>query len=205
MRKGDDSDNCFKLFPSPATNRMAFTFCLRKNARRARIADEAHNNFVANFISELNQDVWLGYSKDKRSSYEWRFEGQEVDFWNWKEGQPNNWMGNQNCSFMYGERESDGKWGDENCSSELPFICQKAMTSIHAGTGFKSLGSHSLNWPIKISQKLEIFFVIGQSRICRPSILNPGENPLLRLPRPQLRHLADDAAPDGLTTKMANV
>jgi len=65
---------------------------------------------------------------------EWKFEGHEVNFFNWKAGQPNNWMGDQNCAFMYGERESDGKWGDESCASELPFACQKFMTSIHAAS-----------------------------------------------------------------------
>ena len=154
MRYGDDGDTCFKLFPSPATAGMAREFCLSNGAILPFIKDEAENNFVANFVSELNKDVWLGYKKNSRM--EWKFEENEVDFFNWKAGQPNNWMGDQNCAFMYGERESDGKCGDENCFSEFPFVCQKPMTSIHAGTGLESLGLHCLNWPITIQNvKLE--------------------------------------------------
>ena len=54
-------------------------------------------------------------------------DGSAVDYTNWDTGEPNNWMGDEDCALFWsgGER---GKWHDgagrENCNAALGYLCR---------------------------------------------------------------------------------
>ena len=65
-------------------------------------------------------------AKGSDAKYEWEYDGKEVVFSNWNDGEPNNYVHwnqedkNELCLFMF----DDGKWNDNHCSGETNSICK---------------------------------------------------------------------------------
>ncbi len=43
-----------------------------------------------------------------------------MDYTNWSSGQPDNWLGGQNCLVMW----PSGQWEDNFCANGLPGMCE---------------------------------------------------------------------------------
>ena len=100
------------------------------------ILSEAENNFVYEFWrSSLLGNVYTldgVYNADDsfliglhdinfENTFEWS-DGNPVIYTNWKDDQPNNWNGEQDCSIMRGSQ-----WNDFQCENNerfFPFICK---------------------------------------------------------------------------------
>ena len=56
--------------------------------------------------------------------FSWRFSSDEtkVSYFNWRNGEPNNGGGNEDCVVIY---RSDGKMNDGPCTHKTSFVCEK--------------------------------------------------------------------------------
>ena len=152
VRFGPNFNNhCYLFVGGPKTWEDAENFC-RTTFTRLQPAHlvSIHNQDEGTFIYEmwktslvdgLDEDgferivnrangLWIGMEdQDTEGSFKWSDDSQ-VDFGNWKPGQPDNWdwdgdepLG-EDCVNLW---RSDGyvdKWNDAPCSYLMPFICK---------------------------------------------------------------------------------
>ncbi|CAK6977194.1 Hypothetical predicted protein [Scomber scombrus] len=68
--------------------------------------------------------VWIGLYDDV-NSWRWSDRHAEVEFKNWKKGQPDNYMSVEHCTMML----TTGKWNDERCDRTLRAVCSSVRGS----------------------------------------------------------------------------
>ena len=63
-------------------------------------------------------NVWIGGTdKDKEGTWKWT-DGSPFEFTWWRPGQPDNYMGNEDCLHMVVEKQqSEAMWNDYPCTS----------------------------------------------------------------------------------------
>ncbi len=67
---------------------------------------------------------WIGFSDlAQEDSWEWA-SGSPVGYTNWRSGEPNNQMGNEDCADINYFGGGDGTWNDADCDLERPYICE---------------------------------------------------------------------------------
>ncbi|XP_003224877.1 collectin-10 [Anolis carolinensis] len=102
--------------------REALTHCRIRDGILAMPKDEASNAVIADYISKSGLfRVFIGLSDTER-------EGQFIyadhtplqDYSNWKEGEPQNVTGEEDCVEML----STGKWNDTECHLTMYFVCE---------------------------------------------------------------------------------
>ncbi|XP_062283204.1 macrophage mannose receptor 1-like [Scomber scombrus] len=70
--------------------------------------------------------VWIGlYDDEQLNSWRWSDRHAEVEFKNWKKGQPDNYMSVEHCTMML----TTGKWNDERCDRTLRAVCSSVRGS----------------------------------------------------------------------------
>lgn len=99
----------------------ADTNCQEKKSVLVKIPDNTTNAEIRDLLPN-GTDVWIGLSK---STY-WHSTNGHIDHTNWREGQPDNFYGNEYCAAMMLE---DGTWTDEPCDNLYPFICRDGMNN----------------------------------------------------------------------------
>lgn len=92
--------------------------CEEFGAHLVAINSQAENSFLKAFAA--NNNVWIGLYE---SWWEWHWVTEEpVSFKNWAPGEPNDgdfWT-TEDCGMMY----PGGMWNDEECWTDLMFICE---------------------------------------------------------------------------------
>ena len=72
--------------------------------------------------------TWIGAS-DAVTEGDWKWtNGESITFTNWYSGRPNNWGGRQACATI--NFKSSGKWDDDTCTTQHPYICQGVQLTI---------------------------------------------------------------------------
>ena len=66
--------------------------------------------------------MWVGGERDD-ADFIWTGSGKLLEYTNWKENEPNNYGGNEECM----EVRENGEWNDVRCSMALPYICEKIL------------------------------------------------------------------------------
>ncbi|XP_062283485.1 macrophage mannose receptor 1-like [Scomber scombrus] len=112
----------------------AQSYCRDKYTDLATIDDEEDVKTLTDMMDlnkmVLDEDgqatVWIGLYDDKQlNSWRWSDRDAEVEFTNWKEGEPNNYMSVEHCTEMY----NTGKWNDERCDRTLRAVCSSVRGS----------------------------------------------------------------------------
>ncbi|XP_055895088.1 uncharacterized protein LOC106077022 isoform X4 [Biomphalaria glabrata] len=128
--------SCYTFHATPMTWTEAYDVCRREGPHSALVSveTEAEQRFL---VSHIKQDTALsvvgqngfytsGSDVGNEHSFKWTDTGipRPVN-WSagWHAGQPNNEGGNQNCLLMQYPAD-DYKWGDIECDSKHPFICE---------------------------------------------------------------------------------
>ncbi|CAJ1068388.1 macrophage mannose receptor 1-like [Xyrichtys novacula] len=93
----------------------ALAYCRTHHTDLAMIEDAQENEALLN-TGRLYQ-VWIGLY---RNPWKWS-SNRDSSYRNWKEGQPNNYLGNQHCAFS----DVENTWQDASCSEEYPFLCEE--------------------------------------------------------------------------------
>ncbi|XP_055895087.1 uncharacterized protein LOC106077022 isoform X3 [Biomphalaria glabrata] len=128
--------SCYTFHATPMTWAEAYDFCRREGPYSALVSveTEAEHIFLVNHIKQdtalsvVGQNGFYTSGSDvgNEHSFKWTDTGipRPVN-WSagWHAGQPNNEGGNQNCLLMQYPAD-DYKWGDIECDSKHPFICE---------------------------------------------------------------------------------
>merc|ERR1711998_731875 len=88
----------------------------------ATVIDVDFQDLFVSMMDSMSVDggVWIGYT-DEIVEGEWKWiDGSGSVYTNWAEGEPNDSGDNEDCGQMY----FDGSWNDNDCSTQLAFICE---------------------------------------------------------------------------------
>lgn len=77
---------------------------------------------------DASPDLWLGGNElGENGKYVWSSTGQQFDFTNWSEGQPDNTNGIEHCAQIW--YKSDFEWNDLPCHFKSGYICEEKHCS----------------------------------------------------------------------------
>ncbi|KAL6479840.1 hypothetical protein MHYP_G00108730 [Metynnis hypsauchen] len=121
---------CFKFFKSSLQWIDAEFECLKHGANLASVHNKEENGFLQNLIKQSTGSTtatWLG-GHDGVVEGKWLWtDGSKMNFQDWAEGQPDNYMKSENCLEM--NFQVFQKWNDRPCIDYKPFVC--ALKFIH--------------------------------------------------------------------------
>ena len=66
--------------------------------------------------------MWVGGERDI-ADFIWTGSGRRLEYTNWKNNEPNNSNGNEDCM----EVRENGEWNDVACNYTIPYICEKIL------------------------------------------------------------------------------
>ena len=117
-------NSCYFTAPTKATWLEAQVACPTFH-RRALLASihEANSDYITQLLQNSSfSHAWVGmFRLDNKGSWAWT-DGSPVDYFNWKNGEPNNRGSGERCASV--SRGDRGKWNDDTCSEKSGFICQ---------------------------------------------------------------------------------
>ncbi|XP_066304553.1 uncharacterized protein [Branchiostoma lanceolatum] len=116
--------NCYRFYDERLEAwAEARSICLLFGGDLASINSGAETQFLVTQVANKNSDLfWIGlreYSFD--GLYQWT-DGSAYFFHNWSPGEPNDYMGAEQCVEM---QKGDGGWNDRNCGDKQGFICKR--------------------------------------------------------------------------------
>ncbi|CAD7941754.1 unnamed protein product [Amoebophrya sp. A25] len=122
---GDASWSCvgdsvsYRVFDSKQNWADAANECAKKSASLAIIKTAAENEMVKSLIRWAWGGYWIG-GTDQRHEGVWELARYASPFAKWARGEPNDWMGSEDCVAVYGR---NGKWNDFGCSKKISPVC----------------------------------------------------------------------------------
>ncbi|KAH3702847.1 hypothetical protein DPMN_077873 [Dreissena polymorpha] len=119
-------DMCFKYIHSPMTWNKAKTYCeTTERGSLVVIKNRYVQAFVASELHNQIEDVWIGLSINGSlpSKLQWAAADHHIRFTNLEAADINS-LGNTGC-FALQQKKPIGLWKEYNCSTKLPFLCQK--------------------------------------------------------------------------------
>ncbi|XP_078666433.1 C-type lectin domain family 3 member A-like [Branchiostoma floridae x Branchiostoma belcheri] len=125
---------CYKAFKALKTFSKSAKTCRADGGTLAMPRDAGIHDFLFSLMKPLLPlplfDFWIGLH-DERQEGKWEWiDGTALGtgYNRWKNGQPDNYGGNQDCAFYSywgsGRSPSSAFWYDEPCNRSNRFICQ---------------------------------------------------------------------------------
>ncbi|KPP79615.1 macrophage mannose receptor 1-like, partial [Scleropages formosus] len=108
---------------------FAQQWCRTQGGDLAVIDDQYENDFVASYLKDLVEPVWIGLSD---TLYEDKFawsDGSQVLYTNWAEKEPNNGEEGEHCASMTHNHLVTGRWNDEGCHRDRGWVCYMKKSS----------------------------------------------------------------------------
>jgi hypothetical protein len=101
----------------------------------ATIKSQADQDRINALIVGVSEETWIGLTDVKsEGTYVWA-DGTPMTYSNWYSGQPNNWMGEENCVRLWKWVGGTFQWGDYFCVEPKNYICEiPKCESCNAGT-----------------------------------------------------------------------
>jgi len=122
----------------------ARSYCRSINGRLAEVPDYNTQTFLACNLPSSETNWWLG-GTDRSKEGQWIWDGSGLPlyytgYFNWKQGEPNDYSEDEDCMMMYGTKPGMGiwaKWNDLKCTAKkngfdnwgLHAICEKDMST----------------------------------------------------------------------------
>eukprot|EP00090_Calanus_glacialis_P023847 TRINITY_DN3698_c0_g1_i11.p1 TRINITY_DN3698_c0_g1~~TRINITY_DN3698_c0_g1_i11.p1 ORF type:complete len:817 (-),score=174.96 TRINITY_DN3698_c0_g1_i11:226-2388(-) len=125
-----NEDYCYAFFTSYVSYNYvgqswakAEANCSRIGGHLASIHTMEENNFImAEFGAVGENNGWIGLNRlSVADGHVWS-DKSPFAFYNWREGEPNDALGQESCVSM---AAGDGYWNDEMCSNGNGFVCKK--------------------------------------------------------------------------------
>lgn len=124
--KDATSLHCYRLFADPVTWDSARAMCVRWGGELVSITSNAEHIVVNSLYGTAPGPYWTGGNDiDREGTYVWS-NGDPWGFAPWEDGEPNDLgFGVQNCVDIYDDAVA-GPWlGDNACTDESPYICER--------------------------------------------------------------------------------
>uniref|UniRef100_A0A8C5EGX9 C-type lectin domain-containing protein n=1 Tax=Gouania willdenowi TaxID=441366 RepID=A0A8C5EGX9_GOUWI len=118
IHTGHSDRKTYHLIKDSKKWKEARDYCREHHIDLAMIESQRENE---QFLLEKHTPlVWIGMYR-----VPWRWsDGSTSLFRNWRDGQPNNFNGEQHCGVI----KMSHVWDDDNCDNAKPFFCQKSKT-----------------------------------------------------------------------------
>ena len=98
---------------------QAYRFCEKKGGHLATINSNEENDFIVELAKSRSDNLWVGAKTPDSEKWFW-ITGEEFNYNNWDDGEPNNLNGNQDALQIY----VSGKWDDVASSDKHVFVCE---------------------------------------------------------------------------------
>uniref|UniRef100_UPI0037E8395E lactose-binding lectin l-2-like n=1 Tax=Semicossyphus pulcher TaxID=241346 RepID=UPI0037E8395E len=115
---------CYKYVSTRLSWADAELHCVSQSANLVSIHSPAENNFVQNLTKNFDHAegwTWIGLSDLHREGRWMWSDGCAVKFSFWREGQPDNYKGNEHCA--HSNCITPGTWNDIPCPETYPSVC----------------------------------------------------------------------------------
>ncbi len=110
----------------------ARSFCQALGGDLAVVGSKDENDWLA---SQPLSSAWIGLSDTAvEGTFVW-VDGSSLTTAYWKDGEPNDYNGNEDCGGMYLSGDSAGLWNDFDCTTSRPFFCQDISVRAPADPG----------------------------------------------------------------------
>lgn len=89
----------------------------------------AYNMFLFFLLKKIKTEVveqnyWMGAEDyTKEGDWRWVSDLSKVQYSGWQSGEPNNWLGNEDCALFYLPHSLN--WNDGRCNFKSGYICEK--------------------------------------------------------------------------------
>ncbi|XP_046542998.1 C-type lectin lectoxin-Lio2-like [Haliotis rubra] len=123
-------DSCYDVVKDKEEWAEANYLCEIHQGYMAVIESSAENDFVKGLIKTegVTEDVWIGADDLwEEGVFRWAATNQELNFTDWKAGEPNNIHNNENCVEI--EYYLQDQWNDDMCTKKQSFICETSPSS----------------------------------------------------------------------------
>ncbi|XP_028410418.1 adhesion G protein-coupled receptor E2-like isoform X2 [Dendronephthya gigantea] len=120
--KGFDNA-CYYMSFEKKNWQEASTDCEDKGGKLAHISGDDVNNFIMKtYRSQLKkQNLWIGVRRCSVIATKWCYSnGRSVVYTNWRQGEPSDSGGVEDCVEMY----IGGTWNNNRCRESKPYVCQ---------------------------------------------------------------------------------
>ena len=88
-----------------------------------------HANTIQGFFGDANNRYWIGLNDiANEGSFIYNSDQSSISWENWRNGQPNNVAGGQDC--VAANNNGNGKWDDDKCDDLKSFVCEKGTSII---------------------------------------------------------------------------
>ena len=119
------------LFRSDSVNMHRAVKICKQIGGRLFAPQAATEMAAAAHLASGAKSFWIGI-QDKTSEGHFTYSnGRKISYTNWAKKQPNNHgKKGEDCVEAYGIRDQQpGKWNDVPCSTKLPFVCERSVTT----------------------------------------------------------------------------
>ncbi|KAM8754908.1 macrophage mannose receptor 1-like [Acanthopagrus schlegelii] len=111
----------FVFIKTPMNWTEAQSYCREHHTDLASVRNMTENQKVADLVP-AKHIVWIGLY---RNSWKWS-DGSDSSFRHWFQGQPDKYDGKDAC--VVANPGNDGKWWDDHCYGNRPFVCYSLLT-----------------------------------------------------------------------------
>ncbi|XP_038071998.1 hepatic lectin-like [Patiria miniata] len=118
--------SCYLITQKHLTNDDAREACRRLGAKMTAPRSDQENDFLASLAQ--GSKIWVACTDRRQEGEcecEWSQDGEGI-YTNWREGEPNNYGGREDCVFLW---PSDKKWNDVRCEIEIWAVCKRQLGS----------------------------------------------------------------------------
>jgi hypothetical protein len=116
------SNTCYRVFAAPLPWEEAVSACQDWGGLLVGIESPLEHDFVA---ALSDTDIWLGVNDRAAEGTFVGTDGAPVVFFNWSEGQPDDFLGEEDCVAL---RSLDLLWNDTSCTAEKAYVCERACS-----------------------------------------------------------------------------
>merc|ERR1712198_114392 len=124
--------SCYMTAPDVTNWYEAQVYCWDKGGYIAEVTDEAEYSLLKQYFLQSDTSYWIGLT-DEAEEGTWRWaESHKLPTWtNWSSGNPDNGHGNEDCVYMWKER--DHQWNDDGCNDKQAHgLCETEDSDIDA-------------------------------------------------------------------------
>ena len=117
---GSFNGSQYIVFTNKSYWSAASTYCQSLGGHLATISSKAENDYVLSLLEPGAGPYWIGANDiAQEGEFVWA-NGEAFEYTNWRNGEPNNLDGRQDCGCI----TSDGTWDDENVNVPHPFVLE---------------------------------------------------------------------------------
>lgn len=96
-------------------------FCHNAGGTLALPRNKEENQALSKLLAVIKPEyLFLGASDQKTESLFLDTEGKAINFFNWAKGEPNSFVGEEDCIIM----RPDGDWSDVPCEWQFQIVCE---------------------------------------------------------------------------------